>query len=198
MFLFAAACITSAAAFSQHFQHSIGASMFIDQVEGERKRPNFALTYNPRFNFVETASMSVSAGIPVSIGFYGGYSRSTNTSGKYYDANIFGFALNAPLMVNLNLGGGSSRKCNKRIGGFIGGGYGYHYAAPSEWKSYKNDEIITTNRQGVSTMGVAANGGVRFGVGRNYSSNIEVRLSYFRGSTQYKMDLYGVGCSYNF
>ncbi|SFD53549.1 Outer membrane protein beta-barrel domain-containing protein [Chitinophaga sp. CF118] len=199
LLLFVAACVASASAFSQSFQHGVGLGIYIDKMEDiEDPRANFAFTYNPRINFLETESMSVSVGVPLTIGFSGSYNASYSSTGDNYEENTLGYMINAPLMLNLNLGGGSSKKCEKRFGGFIGGGYGYYLT--NKTNSYTYDEYYneTVKEVGGSTMGPAANAGVRFGVGRHRRKSVEVRMSYYRGMTNYKINVFGVNAAFNF
>jgi hypothetical protein len=198
LFLVAAACVASASAFSQSFQHGVGVGIYVDKIKDLDPRANFAFTYNPRFNFVETESMSVSIGIPLSVGFSGSYEANYSTYGDNYENNTLGYMISAPLMLNLNLGGGSSKMCKKRFGGFIGGGYGYYLTNKTNYTIYDADFNETNVEAGGSTMGPAANAGVRWGVGYKRRKSVEVRLSYFRGTTNYKIDVYGVGAAFNF
>jgi len=202
LFLVLAATIFSASAFSQSFQHGVGVGFFIDKISDEDidGRVNFGLLYNPRFNFVETRSLSLSIGVPLTIGFSGGYSANYSTNGDSYHENTIGYMFHAPLMLNLNLGGGSSKKSNRMFGGFFGGGYGFYTANTS--KIERHDEywnLVSVDEIGGSTMGPAVNAGMRFGVGRlNQKKSVEVRFSYFRGTTDYKLSLFGLNAGFNF
>lgn len=202
LLLLAIAGFFSASAFSQSFQHGVGLGFFIDKIEEEYIDPrvNFSVLYNPRFNFVETQSLSVSVGIPITIGFSGSYEAGYNSYDGGYEENTLGYMFNAPVMLNLNLGGGSSKKSNKLFGGFIGGGYGIYSSNSTDVYHYDyelGEEYMTS--AGGSTFGPAANAGVRFGVGRlNHKKSVEVRLSYFRGTTNYKINVFGLNAGFNF
>jgi hypothetical protein len=198
LFLIAAACVASASAFSQSFQHGVGVGIYVDKIESIDARANFAFTYNPRFNFVENESMSVSVGIPLSVGFSGSYEANYNSYGNNYENNTLGYMVNVPLMVNVNLGGGSSKLCKKHFGGFFGAGYAYYLTNKEETYGYDENMNEVYKEVGGSTMGPTANIGMRFAVGRHHSKSVEVKMSYFRGTTQYKIDLFGVGAAFNF
>jgi hypothetical protein len=181
-------------AFSQSFMHGAGVGFYVDKVENMDARLSFALTYSPRFNFVETESMSVSVGIPVSVGFSGSYNYSYN-SGYSEETNTLGFMFNAPVMVNLNLAAGSTKANRSRIGGFVGAGFGYHYSASTDTDYYdENNELVVIEG---SATGPAANAGMRIRVGGGGKA-IEIRMSYFKGITGSKLDLFGLGCAFNF
>lgn len=186
-------------AFSQSFMHGAGVGIYVDKVKDMDPRASFAFTYSPRFNFVETESMSVSVGIPISVGFSGSYNYTYNSrSGGYGDeTNTLGFMFNAPLMVNLNLAAGSTKKNRDRIGYFVGAGFGYHYSASTDAEYYdENDMLVTKSTEG-SASGPAANAGMRIRVGRGGKA-VEAKLSYFKGITGSKLDLFGLGAAFNF
>ncbi|SIN97263.1 hypothetical protein [Chitinophaga niabensis] len=181
-------------AFSQSFMHGAGIGFYFDKVEDLDPRLSFALTYSPRFNFVETEALSVSVGIPVSVGFSGSYNYN-NAYGYSEETNTLGFMFHAPVMVNLNFAAGSTKANRSRIGGFVGGGFGYHYSAStdSDYFDENGDPIIVEG----SSTGPAANAGMRIRVGGGGKA-IEIRMSYFKGITGSKPDLVGLGCTFNF
>lgn len=183
-------------AYSQSFMHGAGVGIYVDKVEDMDPRASFAFTYSPRFNFVETESMSVSVGIPISVGFSGSYNYNYS-NGYSEETNTLGFMFNAPLMVNLNLAAGSTKGNRKRIGYFVGGGFGYHYSASTDAEYYdENGELVSSHTEGSAT-GPAANAGMRIRVGRGGKA-VEARLSYFKGITGSKLSLYGMGAAFNF
>ncbi|MBK7432937.1 MAG: hypothetical protein IPI66_02910 [Chitinophagaceae bacterium] len=192
VFLFCFLC----PAFSQSFMHGAGITVLGSSTGG-----NFSygegLTYSPRFNFVENEKLSVSVGIPLSLAI----SVSTSTVydsyfNDYTDNVSVGFVINAPLIVNLNMGRGSTKENRQKFGYFVGAGFGYHHG------DFLVDE---TDAQGynyvgsrsLNTFGPAANAGVRFGVGRKYR-NIEVRLSYMKGLNDTKPNVFGISGLFNF
>ncbi len=181
-------------AFSQSFMHGAGVGFYVDKVENMDARLSFALTYTPRFNFVEAESMSVSVGIPISVGFSGSYNYSYN-SGYSEETNTLGFMFNAPVMVNLNFGAGATKANRSRMGYFVGGGFGYHYSASTDMDYYdeNGDPVVVEG----SATGPAANAGLRIRVGGGHKT-VEVRMSYFKGITGSKLDLFGLGAAFNF
>lgn len=199
LFLFVAICVVSASAFAQSFQHGIGLGMYVDDMEQVDVNVGSSVTYNPRVNFAETEKMSISVGVPLSLGYAAGYNSTYyDYENDNYFESVYSFMLDIPVMVNLNLWGGSSKLSKQRVGGFIGAGYGYHYVSTEKYLVY--DETVGTyvKETGGGSTGVSANGGVRIAVGRRRAKNIEIRLSYYRGMNRNKIDVYGLGALFNF
>ncbi len=183
-------------AFCQTFMHGVGITVIGSSTSG-----NFSygegFTYSPRVNFVETENLSVSAGIPLSIAV----SASTSTSydayyGYSYDNVSVGFVINAPLIINLNMGRGSTKQNTQKFGYFVGVGFGYHHG------DFLVDETDASGynyvgSRSLNTFGPAGNAGVRFGVGRKHK-NIEVRLSYMKGLNDTKPNVFGIAGLFNF
>jgi hypothetical protein len=193
LLLFAATCIISVNAFSQSFQHGIGVSVFFDNMVPDKITAISAITYSPRYNFHETQNMSISLGIPLSIGFMDDGSGSYDvTTGEQVAGDISGFSLDVPVMVNLNLGGGSSRMNKGKFGGFIGAGYTYHYASSRDYIKNDIDKSI-----GGGSFGPTVNGGMRIGIG-DPVANVELRFSYYRGRNRTKLGMFGAGVIFNF
>jgi hypothetical protein len=186
-------------AFSQTFMHGAGITITASTT-GRGGNSDFGLgegfTYFPRFNFVETQSLSVSVGIPLSVGI------STNVSYDIYGSNTdigadIGFVLNAPLIINLNIGRGSTKENRKKLGYFVGAGFGYHhdnFLRDNRYNPATNSYIDTYTS---NTYGPAGNAGIRIGVGRKHK-NIEVRLSYMKGIIQSKPNVFGIAGAFNF
>lgn len=178
------------ASFSQSFMHGAGFSVFVGTVKGGEASANWGVTYSPRFNFLETETMSVSVGIPLSLGASGSY----NSRG--YGENNLSVMLNAPLIVNLNMGAGSTRDDESRFGFFVGAGFGYHFG------SFNN---VTTDGFGnvyddagtVSAYGPVGNAGIRIAVGSS-GHNIEVKGSYMKGIDKSKANVFGATALFNF
>src|SRR5437868_14490855 len=77
-------------------------------------------TYSARVNFVETEQLSVSAGIPLSIAVSASTYSTYDTYYGYYNDNVsVGFVINAPLIISLNMGRGSTKENRKKFGYFI-------------------------------------------------------------------------------
>lgn len=193
--LFAALFVFTGAAFSQSFMHGAGLAI-IGGNNGTGKNTDFhigeGLTYSPRFNFLETETMSVSVGIPLTVGI----TISTDTYDYYSDNGSVGFVANVPLIVNLNMGRGSTKENTKKFGYFFGAGFGYHHG-DFIGDFYDDAGFWYTDTYSTNTFGPAANAGVRIGVGRKHR-NIEIRLSYMKGLNDNKPNVYGLGCLFNF
>ncbi|MBO9730219.1 MAG: hypothetical protein J7623_16385 [Chitinophaga sp.] len=191
--LLAIACMAGFSSYSQSFMHGAGVVLFVDHAKNTDANGIGGLTYSPRFNFVEQDEMSVSVGIPLSIGLSGSYSAHY---GDYEsESNSLNFMFNAPLIVNLNMGCGATKESERRFGYFVGAGFGYHYGS----RNYQvlGDGNDRANEK-FSTVGPVANAGVRFGVGSKARHNIEVKLSYMKGLNAGNPDIFSVGALFNF
>ena len=179
----------------QSFMHGAGLTIFVISPRNGDVSVGEGFTYFPRFNFVETEALSVSAGIPLTVGL-------TVTSSLYYSSNGYsddgsvGFVVNAPFIINLNFGRGSTMENTEKMGFFVGGGYGFHHGdfimTETDSYGYTNEVFKSTN-----IYGPAANVGLRIGVGRKHR-NIEVRFSYMKGMNENKPDIFGGGALFNF
>ncbi len=179
--------------FSQTFMHGAGINVIVATAENSDASVGEGLTYFPRFNFIETEGLSVSAGIPLSValsfstGYYGYYS-------SYYDPSV-GLVVNAPLIINLNMGRGSTKENRDKFGFFVGAGFGYHHGDfLTTGTDIFGDYTVT---ESINTFGPAANAGLRFGVGRKHQ-NVEVNFSYMKGLNDIKPNIFAVGCGFNF
>jgi hypothetical protein len=194
-FLLAAICLAGAqSSQAQHFTHGAGVGIFVEDAEMSNVKGTYALTYSPRFSFAETKNTSLSIGIPLNVGLSASYN--VYTGDGYYDDVNFGYMINVPLMFNFNIGAGSARDCQDRMGFFFGAGYAYHVGTVYQtWiGSYYGEHIGHTE----SSTGPAANIGLRIGVGHRKKHNIEIRTSYMRGTTSYKPHVFGINCLFNF
>jgi hypothetical protein len=188
-------CLLLHASYSQKFMHGAGTGVFINLSPFTQPAIPTVLIYSPRINFFETNALSVSAGIPFSVGF--GTTYYTN----YYSANGLDventttYVINIPAMINLNIGAGSSKQTEKRFGFFIGGGVSYQYGR------YVLDEYngVTNEYPKVkeTSVGPAGNIGLRFAVGK-HQKNIEAKFSYMRSLKEDKISALGIVALFNF
>jgi len=198
LFLLASLCLAGVPALqAQHFTHGLGVGIFVEDAKTTDTKGSFTLSYSPRLSFAETARTSFSVGVPFNIGVSGSYNATYDNYYGYYDENNLGYMINIPLMVNFNIGAGSARGCQDRMGFFIGGGYALNIGSA--------DEILVdeygykyANSTTESSTGFAANIGIRIGVGYKKRHNIEVRTSYMKGVTSYKPNIFGANCLFNF
>jgi hypothetical protein len=179
---------------AQRFMHGAGVGIFITEAPLTEIGGFGTLTYSPRFNMYETASFSLSVGVPLNVGLSGSYEY------DYYNGygsgqNTIRFMFNAPLMVNFNVGAGSTKNNEKRLGFFAGGGFGLHYG-DYQYATSENGYDYYGNKYG-ATFGPSANLGLRFAVG-SHRKNIEARLSYMKGVTTPTTSVYGAGALFNF
>lgn len=164
------------------------------------------IIYSPRFNFLETEKLSVSVGLPLTVGFSIASSQTIDNTGSTYDNASAGLIINAPLIINLNLGRGSTKSNKEKIGYFVGAGFAYQYGVyVSDIYDPNKTDLIEDYSLGI--FGPAANAGVRFGVGRKHR-NIELRLSYMTGlkktdiislsANNKRPSVFGLACLFNF
>ncbi|MCW3118440.1 MAG: hypothetical protein JWM28_2522 [Chitinophagaceae bacterium] len=188
--------ITGINSYSQSFMHGAGIGIFVANNPVMDASISGTLSYSPRFNFIETDALSVSVGVPINIGFSGSYSLQYSSYYGSEENNSLGFMINAPFMLNLNVGAGSSRETESRFGFFIGGGFGLHYGDVGK---IVTDEYGYENykTQYSSILGPAGNAGIRIAVGRQ-QKNIEIRLSYMKGIDDSKTSIYGINTLFNF
>lgn len=180
-------------AFSQSFMHGAGLNVFVVNASSGSTAVNGGFTYSPRFNFIEQDNLSVSVGVPFSVGLSGSYSSSYSSNYGGSTTNTLSLMLDVPLIINLNMGCGSTKENKDRFGYFVGGGFGYHYG------TYNISDILndTEVRTKFNTTGPLGNAGMRFGVGRG-SHNIEVRFQYMKGLNDLKPNIFGAGAAFNF
>jgi len=179
--------------FAQSFMHGAGITVIGGYTHGGDFTYAEGFTYSPRFNFVETEKLSVSVGIPLSFGI----SATTGSYDYYTDSynSSIGFVFNAPLIVSLNMGRGSSKDNRQKFGYFVGVGFGYNHGDFIGTDNYDQNGNLVSNSD--NNYGPAANGGLRFGVGRKHK-NIELRFSYFKGLNDKKPNIFGIAGLFNF
>ncbi len=183
-------------AFSQSFSHGVGLSLFVTTEKNGNAAAGEGFTYSPRFNFIEQQDFSLSVGIPLTVGISGSYSANYNSYNGNSVDNSLGFMFNAPLILNFNMGAGSSKDNESRFGWYIGGGVGYHYGVYNQDTTdiYGNGYTQSVHMNAVGPVG---NIGIRFAVGRG-THNVEARLLYMKGMDVSKANIFGMGALFNF
>lgn len=180
--------------FSQSFMHGAGITILGGYTNGGDFTYAEGFTYSPRFNFLETEKLSVSVGIPLSLGISASTVDSYNSYSNSFNYTI-GFVLNLPVIVNLNMGRGSTKDNREKFGYFVGAGYGYHHGSFIGTADYDQNGNLTSSNE--NNFGPAANAGLRFGVGRKHK-NIELRFSYLKGLNDKKPNIFGIAGLFNF
>jgi len=180
-------------AFSQRFMHGVG----LAGTMGTSKQDfivGAGLTYSPRINIIQNDALSVSVGIPVTVTLT---SYSPKDPGTTYYQGANGHELNAPLIINLSLGRGSTRDNSNKFGYFIGGGGGYHYIyTRSDMVNLSGMSFTSTDNS--SLLGWAVNAGLRVGIGESHK-NLELRLSYMKTIQDYHNNMiFGGAVLFNF
>ncbi len=183
----ALAVLFSKFTFSQTFMQGVGVVTFIQASPGYSTSVTGGFTYSPKVSFMETGNSSLSVGIPVSAGVSASYSYSSYGG----ESGNLGLMLDAPLILNFNVGAGSSKETERRFGFFAGGGFGYHASSNRASDLFGNDFSYK-----VAGFGPVANMGFRIGVGRR-SKNIEIRFSYMKTLDISKSNLFGLGGIFN-
>lgn len=193
LFGIALCTLAATAGFSQSFSHGVGLNIFVATAPGGKAAVNGGFTYSPRFNFIEQEDMSVSVGLPFTIGVSGSYSADYNSQYGSSSSNTVSVMINAPVLINLNMGAGANKTTERRFGYFAGGGFGYHYG------TYNLSDILNDDYtvEKLNTFGPVGNAGLRFGVGRG-THNVEVRFQYMRGLNDSKANIYSAGAAFNF
>jgi hypothetical protein len=177
--------------FSQTFMHGVGVTVMGSSSNTFSNYVASGFTYSPRVNFIENENLSVSVGIPLTVAIAIGLGNDYYSTGGFYtDASSVGIVVNVPLVVNLNMGRGSTKENRQKFGYFFGGGLAFHHGDFID--DYSDDGTSTVN-----AFGPAANTGIRFGVGRKHK-NIEVRFSYMKGLNESKPNIFGVAGLFNF
>ena len=93
--------------FSQQFMHGAGTGVFFNSSPFIRPSVLTVVTYSPRVNFIETKSLSVSAGIPLSVGYGWTYNLKKYYTNNYNQSkNNSAFIVDIPVIINLNMGAG--------------------------------------------------------------------------------------------
>jgi hypothetical protein len=183
--------LTLGTVFSQTFMHGAGVAILVSSAKNGNSSVADGFTYSPRFNFIENEKLSVSVGIPLTVAIAIGLNDGYYSGGGYYtDASSVGVVVNAPLIVNLNMGRGSTKENRQKFGYFFGAGMGFHHGDFIDDYSYDGTSSV-------NTFGPAGNAGMRFGVGRKHK-NIEVRFSYMKGLNENKPNIFGVAGLFNF
>ena len=149
-------CLIGSGVFAQRFMQSAGGTISVMSspapTGGVYSSVTLVLknlTYYPRFNFVENPNSSISAGIPLSVGF-GTFSNSDGDASFYYGYDL-------PLAIDYNIGGGSTKEADGKTGGYVGAGFGYTYTNLSEPSGvYGPDEYKAIS------YGPIARAGIRF------------------------------------
>ena len=123
-------------------------------------------TYFPRYNFVENQKSSISIGLPISLGI--ALAESDNST----DVGIaFGFDLPVVLDYNFGFKATNEETEGKKLGGFVGCGFGYNKINISKSTS--------SNFTGVS-YGPIFRAGVRFGSSKVESwGNKAIEINFY-------------------
>ena len=198
--LTAVSIIGLSSAHAQRFIHGIGTGVFVDGSSKTVTKASTTLTYSVRVSFAETENTSISVGIPLSVGINGVDEYNYDSYTGEYSYNSLGYMVNAPVMVNFNIGAGSAKGCQSRMGFFIGAGFGFHSGSvqrkvPPYYYDYVEYEDPYTS---TGTVGPAANMGLRIGVGARKKHNIEINTFYMKGMTSHKPHIGGLSCLFNF
>lgn len=175
---------------SQSLMQTFGASGFSDYYKS-KSTVSSGIIYSIRYNMVEKDKLSVSVGVPFSLG---GSSEEGEYDGYYYDAaslKNLRFMIDIPLIVNLNFGAASSADTKQLVGGFIGGGIGYHLG-PVTKTSIDINGYENSNKTTQSAAGPVLNAGLRVRFGKGDSNYFELRGSFMQSFLKQDAHNYGI------
>jgi hypothetical protein len=167
---------------SQTFTPEVGLNYMV-QPTLNYNLSSYGVTYAPRLNFWEDKNSAWSLGFPLSFG--------------WSDLKSPHFAvLDLPAEVDYNIGAGSIKVNKKRLGFFVGAGYGFHVTVVHFYPSWSSNPPIrvaagyfpirnTYNgaaahiNSPISSFGPTLNMGFRLAVGHT-GKIIEFRFSYMK------------------
>ncbi|KAA2242394.1 hypothetical protein F0L74_07555 [Chitinophaga agrisoli] len=188
--LLAIICLASISSFAQRLHHGLGINFISFKPKGFRDNTvGGGITYAPYFCFRENDKRSLSVGIPLTVGFGGNYYRD-----DYKGDPAPSVMVDIPVMLNFNMGCGSSGSNRSRFGFFAGGGLGFHYQGvfdhvPPDEPSGGVTELKKT------TWGPGVNAGIRYA---QPGCIFEYKLSFMQGISGSKAQVFGIGCIFNF
>ncbi len=189
--LLAILCVASLSSFSQiTIKNGLGLSYLSYKAQDMPNNRFIGFAYSIYFCFLERDNMSVSAGLPVSIGL-----RIKNHASAFENDEL-AVLVNVPVVVNLNIGAGSSDRSKSRFGFFAGGGFGYNYKSGTD-DLVDDEETGEYRLEEKKTLGPVGDAGVRIAVGRG-GSNIELKGLYMKGITGSKADIIGISTLFSF
>ena len=153
------------------FSHSAGGAYYLTSSIGAP-----AITYSPRLNLLQMSDEAT-----LSLGTHIGLGLVYNSR-----AGASSFALDLPIVAELNLGHASSPESDAVFGGFIGAGYGINkMGAAGAFGGETND-----------AAGIVLNGGIRANIRESFP--LGLRVSYLINTKEGNEDVIGVGIFYNF
>ncbi|MEM7035579.1 MAG: hypothetical protein AAF570_01295, partial [Bacteroidota bacterium] len=121
-------CGTTSLRGQVQFQHSIGACIMTGSINNERFLV-LPLSYDPRIHLASSPDVSLSIGLPLSLGF--GVRAGTQYAGERW------LALDLPLMARAHFFMGATKESDKKIGVYAGLGPNYAYTGGSNvWGTY--------------------------------------------------------------
>lgn len=184
--------------FCQSFMHGVGITA-IGTNQGRTSKNSVEMgggfAYSPRMNFYQNENLSVSVGIPLSLGISASTSSTTDQYGDYTSA--VGIWFNLPVIVNLNMERGSTKSNRKKFGYFVGAGFAYHHGDFVTDGIYDPVTDTYTETYSSNAFGPAGNAGVRLGVGKKHK-NIEIKLSFMKALNETKPNIFGLAGLFNF
>lgn len=158
--------IASKISFSQaNFSHAIGIGLY--------NCP--AIIYSPRINF---AQIRIETTLSIGTHLAYGYKPDKYLNGHYSVYEI-------PIVMEMNMGCGSSPSATTNYGGFIGVGYAFNKM------EYINDNYKDIN----NSSGIYFNFGIRTTTKKNYM-RLGVRFSYLKNIISNNSDVFGISIFY--
>lgn len=152
------------------FSHALGGSFYAG---GHASAP--AITYSPRLNFIQVGEeFTISAGTHIGLGMDFNSQEGARS-----------FALDLPLVAEVNIGHGATRETSSGFGAFFGAGYGISkLGSASAFGSDYND-----------AAGFVVNGGLRALIAER---PVGLRVSYLLNTKADAGNVFGIGIFYTF
>lgn len=183
---------------AQRMKHGLGTSMFFYGDKVFEDQVGLAITWSPVCFFAEKTKTSFSVGIPAAFGLSNGMfgfishyedGRSVESHTKYM--------LHIPVIFNFNFGAGAVGGGKMKHGFFVGGGPAFN-VSPVSYFQYGGEVAFAENgHHARAVVGGDFNAGWRVAPG-NRRSNLEVKISTFKGFTGRQPDMVLIGCIFNF
>jgi len=155
------------------FSHSLGASVYLGDIG------LVGATYSPRLNFLELDDE-----ITVSFGTHLGLAFNLESSRGAGEGSA-SFALDLPIVVEINAGHAAHPETRSVFGGFFGFGFGYNSMGAE-------DTFVSTSS---SSAGLVLNGGFRAII---REQPVMLRIGFLINSKEGGVNVLAVGFLYNF
>jgi len=146
----------------------------------------YGLFLYPKYNIVEGDAGAVSLGFPLTLGMSGSVNSRSGGS--------ISLTADLPLMLDYNVGAGSTRDSEAGVGAFAGAGFGYTYTN-QVYDYYVNGSIYGSDNIKGKSYGPMVHGGIKLNINQKVYF---VRAFYRVGIEREKYRLYGAAVGVSF